>query len=119
MLRAPFVDIALFAGAYVAWVALLMVVNGALLDGRELTWSEYWIIWAIAFAPAALVTALARVMTVPGPGVLLTQYVLALIAIGVAIEVGYVADLGPTGVSIIEVVVSVFIVGMFRRASNV
>jgi hypothetical protein len=43
----PFLDIAVFAGAYAVWVALLMVVNRALLKG-ELTWIETWVIWGIS-----------------------------------------------------------------------
>jgi hypothetical protein len=58
-------------------------------------------------------------MTVPRLGVLLSQYALSLIAIGAAIEVGYVADVSLTGAALLEVVVSVFIVLLSTRRQPV
>jgi hypothetical protein len=118
MLREPFLDIAVFVGAYVVLVGLIMAVNGEVLEGRELSWIEYSAIWGLVFAPAATVTVFARVTTAPGRGDLLTQYVLALVSIGVGIEVGYVADLGPLGVVVTQAALCIFIVASFRRASK-
>jgi hypothetical protein len=111
----PFLDIALFVVMYVVWVVVLMAVNAAVLEGRELPAVEYAALWGLFFAPAALVTVIARVMAVPSPGVLVTKYGLSLLAIGVGIEVGYSADLGPLTVAVVEVVVCAVIVGIFRE----
>jgi hypothetical protein len=116
----PFIDSAVFASLYVALVGLVMRVNSAvpMLQGRDLSWIEYWAIWAIAFIPTAVVTILARLITVPGSSVPSKPHTFALGAIAIAIELCYVADLGPAGVGVVETGVSAFIVGIFRRAER-
>jgi hypothetical protein len=88
----PIAHAVLFAIVYVASCAIVMFANEVLSSGRELPWIWYTALWALSFAPAALMTVFAAAQTCPAWRRLCVLYAVSLIGILSTMEALYLSD---------------------------
>ncbi len=107
-----------FAVLYVALTGVLMASNSTLFPGGELPWTVYWIIWTLAFAPAAVAACFVAAASEASDRLKTRSYLATLALILLALETCYLLDVHARTLAVVLVGVALGTYAIFRLGAE-